>query len=482
MDRFKNRVVFEKRLLPINVGNLCEIIGNGYQLENVAPDALITCIACETGYEPLSEGFLLIERFSDETMVCRIKSGGTAVLTDHKIEGIPCIVVDNVISAVYNICKWMYEAISIPAVIVSGGTGKTTTKRMINSFLEKQKNVFSTNKNSNILVEFCCHLQSVRTADQITIWEVCENWRRDAESFSILLKPEIVVVTNIGDSHLGAIGSKEEQYKCFRALTSGIDKDSIVIINADDEECMQVGFDGNTISIGINNTSADCVSYNITNTRRGTEFDLRYLNDSVHVKLSVFGIHNVYNAMMAYVVGVLQGVEKKAILKGLKKYHNVGIRQNIIRFGGVVVYADCYNASAKSIASAIKCFCEIPGVHGKRVAVIGDIAEIEGYEEKTYREIAQTIDNSTIDVLLTYGKDSSMIHDYIRRKIEKKHFTSIDDLNNCLKQMKTERGNGYLFKASRSIRLERSFRAVFPTHYYSMRAREKYLYRSRLWR
>ena len=177
--------------------------------------------------------------------------------------------------------------------------------------------------------------------------------------------------------------------------------------------------------------------------------------------------------MTAFVVGTLQGIRKQSILNGLKQFRNVGFRQNIIRIGNTVVYADYYNASSKSVSYAISCFCSLPSIRGKRVAVLGDIAEIEGYEESTYQEIAKAIDNSTIDILITYGTDSKMIQKFIKRDMEMQHCSSSEELNQCLKTLKNNQKCSFLLKASRSMYMENNMKAAFPAHYYLMRGIEK---------
>ncbi len=471
----ENRVLFDKGLLPISVGELCTLLNCDARLVNVSPEAMITCISYGESYEPLGEGFLLICGPDDSSNVRRMGNGGTALLTKHEIEGMPCIITEDVDYAVLQICTWMYNAIMLPSVVVSGSVGKTTTKRMVNMVLRKATTVFSTNQNHNMLKELCCYLQSVHADDQMLVWEVCENLPKDADYSSRALRPSIAVITNAGDSHLGTIiGGKEALLKSFQSITAGMGEDGVVIFNADDPDSRQIVFDRKTISVGIADYSADCVAYNITDTRKGTSFDLRFQDQVTHIDLFVFGTHNVYNAMMAFIVGALQGVDRKTIAKALRSYRNVGFRQNILRFGGVVVYADCYNASAKSVSSAIQCFCGLPGIQGKRIAVLGDISEIEGYEEQTYREIAEAIDASTIDILVTYGNKSAMIRDYVTRDIEMLHCANSKELDETLNIMKRRGKNAYLLKGSRAKRMETNLRSCFPWHYYPMRALEKF--------
>ena len=61
--------------------------------------------------------------------------------------------------------------------------------------------------------------------------------------------------------------------------------------------------------------------------------------------------------------------------KALSSFKTEGARQNIIKTeNDIVIYADCYNAIARSIKSAIDAASCIP-IKGKRILVLGDIEE-----------------------------------------------------------------------------------------------------------
>ena len=345
---------------------------------------------------------------------------------------------------------------------------------MTYTVLAERFRLFTINESRNTLKDLCCYIQNIEENDQFVVWEVSENRIHEVEYSSLVLQPRIAAITNIGESHIGTIeGGKEALLQSIQSITAGMDKEGVVIINADDRDSRQICFDRKTIRVSLKDTAADCFAYNISKTKKGVSFDLRFEEHITHVDLSVFGVHNIYNAMMAFVIGVLQGIDRKTAARALKKYRNVGFRQNILRFGGVVVYADCYNSSALSVSSAIRCFCDLPGIHGKRIAVLGDIAEIEGHEEQTYRKIAEVIDDSAIDMVVTYGKDSAAIHDYLSRPVEKLHCSSSAELDAALNQLKRSGTNAYLIKGSRSMKMEQNLRHCFPWHYYPMRAVEK---------
>ena len=120
--------------------------------------------------------------------------------------------------------------------------------------------------------------------------------------------------------------------------------------------------------------------------------------------------------MMAYVAGRITSIPAETIRKGLMHYKPLGFRQNVYREKGYTIYADCYNASAKSIRSALEVLSRQPRRDGARkIAILGDIAEIDGFQEDTYRDVAESVSASDADVLITYGTDTKMVHDSLSR-------------------------------------------------------------------
>ena len=461
-------IVTAKHLLPLTAEDLKGIVGTDCLFFGVDPKDSFSWIAVADNMS-IRRGCLYIPFYEDDQYcVSTISYGAAAVMTDHLIPDIPCIVVKDPVEAVRRLCCFFYAAIQLPSVVVAGSEGKTTTKRMVKRVLQTQYRVFSQDGNYNTLQALCCSLQAVLVTDEIIVQEVDEKRINSTVNCSQILKPEIALVTNIADAHLGFYKSREALTASITGITAGLQPNGCVIINADDVGSMRAHFDSSVLTVGINNENADCKATNIVEGKNGTKFIIRYLEETVHVKIPLHGEHNVYNALMAFLVGKIKGVPTRRIKKGLSLYRNTGIRQNIVRKGHTIVYADCVNASSKSIEYAIKAFCSISDIKGKKIAVLGDIAEIEGFEKETYSRIAACVDSSSIDVIITCGKASEMILSEIHRDIVKIHTNDKNELNSVLQQYKKEKNNGYLFKASRFMRLEDSISAVFPEHYKDM--------------
>lgn len=397
---------------------------------------------------------------SDDKIINLCSKNDVVVLTNHYIESVNCIIVSDIITVLRKICDWMMQNVSIPSIIITGSEGKTTTKRMIYRVMNEEYNTFCKLGNYNTLHALCCQIQEIQHDAQYIVQEVDESREKNIRFCSEILKPEIAVITNIAEAHIGRLGSKEVLKDVFLDIQYGLKDNGIIVLNGDDETSGEIDFDRKVIKVGIYNKNVDCFAYNIGFKDGKTEFDITYLEEKEHIVLNVIGEHNVYNAMVAFVVGKLKGISNENIKKALLKYRNNGYRQNICSLCKTTVYADCYNASLRSISFAVKTFESLKSK--RKVLVIGDIAELGEFAEETYKEIADVINKTNIGALITYGNDSSMIHNYLTKPMIYIHATSFEDLNKSIIKMRLKGYNCWLFKASRIMKLENNIRVCFP--------------------
>lgn len=197
-------------------------------------------------------------------------------------------------------------------------------------------------------------------------------------------------------------------------LTNGTPDDGLVIINADDTYSKLIKLNKRIVSVGIE-AEADCIAKDFVYEGKRMRFTLVYRSEQHSVMLNCLGRHNAYNAMMAFVAGVEMGIPEKLIIKGLRRYKPSSIRQCTYKIAGKTFYVDCFNASARSIDSALNATARIEtGEAGRRIAVLGDIAEIDEHENEVYSEVGRHVTEADVDLLITYGKDSRMIHDSVQ--------------------------------------------------------------------
>ena len=395
-----------------------------------------------------------------------VNHGAIAIVSSYQIGDLPCIVVDDVWRVLKEVSLLYLEGYSGSKVAIAGSIGKTTTKEMVECVLSRKFKTFCTPNNGNVLKYLAFEIQHMPSKIEQFVQEVDESYPNNAADCSYVLQPEIAIITTIDLSHVSALGGEDKVKKAILDVTEYMPNNGTVIISADDPRSMESRFNQNVISVGIVNQTADCTASNIVSDDKSVDFIINYLGENTSIHLNCPGVHNVYNAMFAFVAGKLSGMTNDRIRKGLKCYRPMSIRQNTYRAFGKTLYVDCFNASAKSVGAALAVLKRMrPRRNGRRIAVLGDIAEIEGFEEQTYRSIADQILESDIDLLVTYGKDSKSIWDNLRcdvcKTINGCHFEEKEKLEKYIKA-NLRSGDVILFKASHSMQMDSIVEKLFP--------------------
>ena len=398
---------FPERLLSVR--QVCEIVQADIP-KGIDPDRKLSMLCCFEGVFLKDCLFIHYERDPDSVARAAMQRGAYALLCSHQIDDYPCVIVKDVLGALNLLLCPIAARVHIPTTVVTGSVGKTTTKNFVNCVYSAHARTFCNITNGNTFEYVGFELQRFDRKAKFFVQEVNESDPRNALNASEVLRPEIAIITNMDKSHIGEFGSEEAIMKAICEITAGMDQNGTVILNADDPNSRKVSFRQNTIRVAIQDQTADCIAKNVVSDAEHIEFDLSYRGEQAHLRVPITGTHNAYNAMMAYVAGRVSGIPIDTIKKGLLRYRPLGFRQNTYRSGGNLIYADCYNASAKSIRSALEVIQAQPRKPGgRKIAILGDIGEIDGFKEDIYQDVADSVSASDVDILITFGTDTKMI-------------------------------------------------------------------------
>ena len=397
--------------------------------------------------------------------------GALFCITNAKYPGIPCIVVENPTEIYAKLCRLYYKDNKTKVVAVTGSIGKTTTKKMVECVLSENFPTFCDPDNENQIdcVGYMC--QHFPRNAIIHVQEISEDSPNHIRYITKILQPEIAIITSIDQSHIEMFGSQEGITEEIFSICEGMTAANKLIINYEDNNARNHPAIPQKITVSIFNPNADFYAGDIKIRKDGIEFDVNSSKDGRLGKLIVKGVyaeHNALNALYAYVAGYLQGMTHAQIQKGILRFRTNGIRQNVIRTKNSIIYADCYNAVAKSIKAAIDAAEKIP-IDGKLVAVIGDVEEAGTYSDQTHNEIMSYINNSNIDLLYAYGektcKAAERYKNIFRPTLKVYTFEDKKDIINSMKNMLGV-GDLVIFKASRKSELETIIKAIWPRDYW----------------
>ncbi len=462
----------KKPELFFTLRHICENIGlNLENLDDVVRINLDKTVSyvCRYG-DRFTKDCICVQLYddSDNIMKKAISEGALVCVTDHKIEGLPCIIVDNPYATYADMCSIIRDTAQIKSTVIVGSIGKTTTKKMVASVYKQAFNTHCDSGNDNILDSIGSICQHIPAKSEQLVAEISEDTPGLIEQMSKIVKPEIAIITTIDKSHIEFYGSEENIFNEFRSVTKHMREDGICIMSMDEENARSLIENRKVVFVSVNDENADFFAANINVDTEGLNFDIieKATQKTYAIKLyNSYAIHNVTAALIAFAAGVVNGIDYNKIVNGLASYRATGIRQNIYNAGSKIVYADCYNAVAKSVRSAVNAACDIP-IKGKRIAVLGDIAEAGDYTESTHMEIAEIVNNSNFDILLTFGEElkKAISNTTMRNDLTIMMFETQKDMNKALKKM-LKKGDLVLFKASHRANLEASIASVFTLSY-----------------
>ncbi len=434
---------------------------------SVYPDREVTNVTLDS--REINEGSLFIavkgERFDAHDFVPDVLAkGAAAAVCSKRLEGVPqdrVIYVPDTRLALLALAKYYRSKFDIPVVGLTGSVGKTTTKEMVAAVLSQKYRTLATQGNFNNeigLPKMCFKLDS---SCEAAVFEMGMSGFGEISRLTDTARPTVGIITNIGVSHIEMLGSREGILKAKMEILEGMSPESPLIINGDND-LLPKGVEGipNPVVVcGISCKDADCRAENIEQHSDSMRFVINFRGSRYQVELPAVGMHNVYNACIAFACGMLLGVTPEQAVKGLSAYVPAGMRQKIVRRGGITVIEDCYNASPDSIKASLRVLHDLDCT--RRIAVLGDMKELGSYSRHAHLECGRVAAENGIDVLLAYGPEAQGYIDGAEGKIPlAMHFDDKRELVLKLCSMLNE-GDAILFKASRAMKLEEAIESVY---------------------
>ncbi len=396
-----------------------------------------------------------------------MRRGALVLITDRCYSDYPCIVSKDPIKTYALLCKYFRDLQpKVRITAVTGSIGKTTTKNMIAEVYKTSYKTLYTEENNNTKTTVGFAVQHLPDWAEIMVQEVHEGEPNETQWLSLMLHPEVAVITSIDNSHYQFFGSADKIIEECCAVTKYMSETGIVIVNKDEFSRFDLLNGRRIITISLEDESADVYAGNIELDNDGLTFIVRVKDNKARTRVrlnKIFAKHNVISALYAFAAGYCQGVSIENIVQGLSNYRTSGIRQNIIKTSdGVTLYVDCYNAVAKSMKSAIEACDSIP-VSGKRIAVLGDIAEVGDLSESMHEDVISFINKSKFDILLVIGDKMKKAARAMSNcnSLRTECFDSLAMVSDRLRAVVAS-GDLVLFKASNASNLKDCVLRVWP--------------------
>lgn len=415
-----------------------------------AKDALFVPLAGEN-----VDGHLFLES--------AFSNGAKAALTEKEFNGGKNVIrVSDTYAAIRDIAEFYKEKYPVKTVAIVGSVGKTTTKDMVAGVLNTEKNTQKTQGNFNNHLGVPLTVFTVEEEHEMLVLEMGMSGFGEIDMLSKIGKPDVVVMTNIGTSHIEKLGSQENIFKAKTEFIKYFTKDNLVIANGDDKFLSHVGELGDfkTVYYGIENPKNNVFAKDIKNLgTSGLEFTICDSGKEIKAKVLTPGIHNVYNALAAYCAGKAFRYSDENIVSGLENCEMTKMRMEIEELSGVKIIKDYYNAAPDSIRASLAVMADCEST--RKIAVLGDVLEMGEFAKSAHTELGDDVLKNKTDVLVTAGENAKFIASRAKELglSEVYSFDFTDEAAVFIKDF-TKPGDVVLIKASHGMKFEKIYNKI----------------------
>lgn len=375
------------------------------------------------------------------------------------------LLVENTTEALQKLAKYYLSLLNIKKIGVTGSTGKTTTKEMLYRIFSEKYKTSRNPGNFNNHIGLPLTVLSIPEDIEVGVFEMGMSELGEIDLLAGLVHPDIGIITNIGNSHIENLGSRENILKAKLEIVNYFDQKNILIINEESDLLSKETVKGRYRVITIGKTGkSDFILSNINDFgEEGIEFTVEYEKVMHTFRLLVPGRHNAYNAALAIAAGISCGISQEEAAAGLLKLEIADKRLSIKGKNGMKIIDDTYNASPDSMRAAIDVLIETKGF--RKIAILADMFELGDKSADFHREVGQYAADSGLDLLIAVGELAEHIAKGAKGKLEadKIHYYKtkemlIKDIGSMISA-----GDVILLKGSRGMAMDQVAKKIMET-------------------
>lgn len=372
----------------------------------------------------------------------------------------PFVVVDNTLHALQQLATNHRSTYRGPVVAITGTNGKTSCKEMTAAVMSTTYKTLATTGNLNNEIGVPLTLLRIEDDTEMVILEMGADKKGDIAALCQIAKPDSGLITNIGNAHLQSFGDIETIAATKSELFEALKDDGVRFVNVDDPRLAphasmtkglvtfsmerDADYRGAVESV---NASA-CVKLRVTSIH----------HESFTAQLSIPGIHQAKNALMAGTLGFSMGVSEERIATALETFSTTNNRMSVRRVNDIIVIDDSYNANPESMKAALETLMAMT-LPGRRIAVLSDMLELGDDSEKLHTAVGEYIRRKSPHAVFLTGVESKHMFEAARTVKNIFYYPVREELIHALKSF-LRPDDVVLVKGSRGMRMENVIEAL----------------------
>ncbi len=337
---------------------------------------------------------------------------------------------------------------------ITGSSGKTSLKEILYSILKKYDKTYKSQKSFNNDIGLPFTLINQSKVSKYNIYEVGMNSLGEINALSKVLKPNLGVITNIGEAHLGKLGSINKIAKAKSEIIKNIEKNGIIILNKDCkfyEKLKKISIFNKIKILSFGYDTKATISYKIIEQNK---VQIKLRNQYFKLKLNNMNLNNIKNILICFLILDCLKLNINIAKNTFKSIKNIRGRGNLVRIKKkTLVIDDSYNSNPISLKNSIFEFHNFETKKNK-ILVLGDMFELGKFSKKKHIEVGKYLKRFKFSRVYLIGRKSKLIYNQIKSTFWCKYYENINVFSKQFKNVLME-NSIIMFKASNGVGLNK---------------------------
>lgn len=447
--------------MELKIAEIEKACGGKLVIKGASPDTQVTSVVLDSRQVTERGVFVATvgERVDGHSFIGQVYGkGASLVLTQKSPKQVEAehgvradlwgsyLVVEDPFQALKALAEYYRSKLDIPIVGITGSVGKTSTKEFIAGVLSERFEVLKTEGNYNNEIGVPLTLLRIQPSHTAAVIEMGISDFGEMHRLSKMVRPNVCVITNIGQCHLETLGSRDGILKAKSEIFDYMAEDGIVCLNGEDDKLAAVtevrGKQTHFFGLGGNPAEEVYATDIVGRGLRGSDAVLRLYagqteERSCPVRVPLPGTHMVINAAAAACVALHLGLEPKQICEGIGKVVSLSGRANLIWLSHYTLIDDCYNASPAPMRAALDLLAM---ADTEKVAILGDMFDLGAESDAMHAGIGAYAVQKGTDRIFCVGENARHMYEAARKEASKgqqvRYFASRQEL---LEALRTDR-------------------------------------------
>lgn len=364
------------------------------------------------------------------------------------------VVFGNTLESYGDFARWYRHRFKIPAIAITGSSGKTTVKELVSHLLCACFKVLKNQGTENNLVGVPKTLLALDASQEVLVLEMGTNAPGEIARLSAIIGPQVAVITQIGHGHLEGLknieGVREEKLSLLKYLERG----GKLVVCGEDPALRKVESGAHhVVRCGFSNGN-EVVARDFHYDEQGSVF---WIGEQGPFRTQLLGRHNILNALLAIAVARSLGVEMDVIRERLADFKPVPGRLTVKTIDGIQFIDDSYNSNPDSFGAALETLKEYKSA-GRKIVVCADMLELGDEKEAWHRKLGTLLAETRVDFIVAAGTLSRLLlEEVVKSGFSADRIRYTEDSAEAGRACRAwaKPGDTVLVKGSRGMKMER---------------------------